>query len=156
MYFFGRYSILLPGTLFLCHYFISYDRNLFLWYFARKCGTSNKDFVWGFKILCQPGWQVDRDYPTLVCVYTKVPTSHLVKTKCFDSKPMISPPLNDTDFPIHVRLKRICVLSDVLQMDYQANIVVTINCVIFLLLSEALTFHPEGFDLWSCSFVFTN
>ena len=34
--------------------------------FATKSGPSNKDFVWGFKISCQPGWQVDRDYPTLV------------------------------------------------------------------------------------------
>jgi hypothetical protein len=67
MYSFGRDSIILTGNLFLWYKFLFLcDRNHILVKVTLLCGTSNKDFVWGLKISCQPGCQVDREYPTLI------------------------------------------------------------------------------------------
>ena len=68
LYTFDRHLNLVTGIVFMWQKFISCERKL-LWlvllqnYFR---GSAKNDFLWGLKILCQPGCQVDRDYPTLL------------------------------------------------------------------------------------------
>ena len=63
-----RNYILVKGIVFMWHKRISCERNLFVsWSRFIFAGVPTKNFLWGFKILCQSGCQFDLDYPTLDC-----------------------------------------------------------------------------------------
>jgi hypothetical protein len=70
IYLYDRKFTLVTGIIFFWqdtffwHNFI-WSLCLYHWIKTYFCGSSNKDFMWSLKISCQPGCQVDRDYPTL-------------------------------------------------------------------------------------------